>query len=170
MRNERDHVDAHASLTQLLEVLRERRDFTDLGQRIATTQWHVLLGQVALAPEWRHAETAVARHYRRDALCDRAVGAPIHQERHVRVRVDVDESGGQDEVRPVDDLRPMESVGLRHSLDLVGRYCYVSGPRRRTRAVHQHDVLNDKVIPPRHSLVPPGLMGRARSMSLGVEG
>ena len=105
----------HAELAR--EAVQDPAPVGDAGHRHEHAGLEELLLErlEQVAHEERLARAALAEHLRGHALADLALGVAVFQEQQIRVRVDVDEAGGDDQAGGV-DLAPGRPG--RHAADV----------------------------------------------------
>ena len=128
VRDEAEHVDGRAGALQPLEVA---------GRRAPVERHRVAVPVHRRARRLRVADgeaavPAVADGLQRHALVDRAAGARVHEQRVVRVAVDVGEAGRDQQPTRVEHVRPGGRLARADRGDAAGRDQHV-GARRRAR-------------------------------------
>ncbi len=130
----RDRVHRNPLPLQPLEVAREGRP---VGRRTVAP-----LGRQAVTGSRRG---ALAGDIERDALADLALRRAVLDERHLRVRVEVDESGRDDQTGRVDDPTCASPAQQSDARDAIAPDAHVRSHRRRPGAIEHLTAADDDV-------------------------
>jgi hypothetical protein len=141
-RDARRHVDRHALPLQPREVSRHRGP-VDVEVVAAL---HLRLDALEDDPIERRDRRALAEHVERHALAHRALRGPIHDERHVRVCVQIDEARRNDLARRVDDERAGAPIDRTDRGDMAAADADIGAIARAAAAVDDRSVRDDDVV------------------------
>jgi hypothetical protein len=131
----RDRVDRDALPFEAIEVLGERRP---VGAHA--------VGRGGFESVARRRRGALAHHIDGHALPDLALRGPISQQRHLRVRVEIDEARRDDETGRVERPRRRSAGEIADRSDAVTADRDVDATRRRARAVEDLAATNEEVV------------------------